>query len=265
MHIAEDRLLHGPRSLKAFSRHSVARAPSIGSVEEMRSLAFGNRRASRPSLSGCSIKHNSAPSVSRISQSMSRPATHAGSISSISTTIVPRKPVMFMDATTSCAEMTWSVQEAGKRPSTLSSGRPVSKGTSTRNSQDDRLSVCSSFPMDVQPGGDVPGFDKVPLFVPRMIEKKPSLPSSKQEKLGAFKHGLFLHPESKNSDPTISDTSCGSLQGQTSIQSHLDRKAMIEQDSQSGVHSNMTGREKITRALESTARRWQKGHKQQLG
>ncbi|OAP56159.1 hypothetical protein AYL99_09338 [Fonsecaea erecta] len=159
IHVAEDRLLHGPRSLKAFSRQGLTRASSIGSVEEMRSHAFGSRRVSRPSLSSGSARHNSAPSIGRTSQSTSRPVTHAGSISSVSATIVPpRRPVVYMDAPSSSSEVIWNGHDSKKRPSASSTARPVSKGASVRSSQEDHASLSSNVAPEVELGlGELPG------------------------------------------------------------------------------------------------------------
>ncbi|OAL29373.1 hypothetical protein AYO22_02267 [Fonsecaea multimorphosa] len=269
IHNAEDLLLHGPRSLKAFSRQAVTRASSVGSVEEMRSHAFGNRRVSRPSLSGGSARHNSAPSIGRTSQSTSRPVTHAGSISSVSATIVPpRRPVVYMDVPSSCSEFIWSGHDTKKRPSASSTVRPVSKGASVRSSQDGRASLSLSLSPEVEIGlGELPGYNKVPLFVPKRIEPTEFAGISSLDEAAEYKQRFFLRSELKNSNPTISDVSFASLQGQTSIRSHLEREAMVqEQDSDSETRPPMGGCEKLSRVFssawsETTTRRWQKGYK----
>ncbi|KIW81487.1 hypothetical protein Z517_04512 [Fonsecaea pedrosoi CBS 271.37] len=271
IHVAEDRLLHGPRSLKAFSRHNgVTRASSIGSVEEMRSHAFGSRRVSRPSLSSGPARHRSAPSISRISQSASRPVTHAGSISSVSATIVPpRRQVVYMDTPSSCSEFVWDGHDSKKRPSTSFTARPVSKGGSFRSSQDGHASLSLNLAPEVELGlGELPGYNKVPLYVPRRIELAEPFEVSPLDEPSEHKQKFFLHSKLKNSNPTISDVSFASLQGQTSIRSHLEREAMIqEQESEtSETRPSMGGCEKLSRAFcsawsETTTRRWHKGYK----
>ncbi|OAG41993.1 hypothetical protein AYO21_03728 [Fonsecaea monophora] len=271
IHVAEDRLLHGPRSLKAFSRHNgVTRASSIGSVEEMRSHAFGSRRVSRPSLSSGPARHRSAPSISRISQSASRPVTHAGSISSVSATIVPpRRQVVYMDTPSSCSEFVWDGHDSKKRPSTSFTARPVSKGGSFRSSQDGHASLSLNLAPEVELGlGELPGYNKVPLYVPRRIELAEPFEVSPLDEASEHKQKFFLHSKLKNSNPTISDVSFASLQGQTSIRSHLEREAMIqEQESEtSETRPSMGGCEKLSRAFcsawsETTTRRWHKGYK----
>ncbi|OAL39883.1 hypothetical protein AYO20_00795 [Fonsecaea nubica] len=270
IHVAEDRLLHGPRSLKAFSRHNgVARASSIGSVEEMRSHAFGSRRVSRPSLSSGPARHRSAPSISRISQSASRPVTHAGSISSVSATIVPpRRQVVYMDTPSSCSEFFWDGHDSKKRPSTSFTSRPVSKGGSFRSSQDGHACLSLNLAPEVELGlGELPGYNKVPLYAPRRIELAEPSEVSPLDEASEHKQKFFLHSKLKNSNPTISDVSFASLQGQTSIRSHLEREAMIqEQESESETRPSMGGCEKLSRAFcsawsETTTRRWHKGYK----
>ncbi|OQV06336.1 hypothetical protein CLAIMM_10916 [Cladophialophora immunda] len=269
IHVAEDRLLHGPRSLKAFSRHGVTRTSSIGSVEEMRSHAFGNRRVGRPSLSSASGRHNSAPSISRTSQSTSRPVTHAGSISSLSATIAPpRRPVVYMDAPSSFSEFVWDGCDSKKRPSASLTARPVSKGASIRSSQDAHGSPSLNLAPEVEMGlGELPGYNKVPLYVPRRIELAEPSEISPLDEAAGQKQRFFFHSKLKNSNPTVSDVSFASLQGQTSIRSHLEREAVVqEQESESETRPSMSGCEKLSRAFcgawsETTTRRWQKGYK----
>ncbi|KIW89963.1 uncharacterized protein Z519_09393 [Cladophialophora bantiana CBS 173.52] len=267
--IAEDRLLRVPRPLKVSSRQTVTRASSVGSVDEMRSRAFGSRRVSRPSLSSGSARHSYTPSISRTSLSASRPATHAGSISSSSTTIAPpRRPVVYMDTPISRSDYIFNGYDSRKRPSGASTARPVSKGASIRSSQDSHANLSLNLPPEVEIGlGDIPGYKKVPLYTPRRFEVAELSGSSQQDEAVEQKQRFFPHSGPKNSSPTISDISFGSLRGQTSIQSHLEREAMVrEQKSESETPPAMGGCEKLSRALcgawsESTTRLWQKGCK----
>ncbi|KIW70492.1 hypothetical protein PV04_02756 [Phialophora macrospora] len=229
--VAEDRLLHGPRSLKANSRHGIGRATSVGSVEEMRTHAFGSRRTNRPSLSSFPLNHNSAPSISRTSYSTCRPATHSGSVSSISATLVPQKPLLFMDGRSTGSESLWRIPDLRKPQSTSSSARPISNGAAAGNIHgDDPTPSTNSRPVaDIGVGfGDLPEYSKIPLCVPRRVEPSRHSRNSEEDGLAEDNQWLSRHSEMTVSTPTFSDRSFGSLSlhGQWSIRSHLERQAM---------------------------------------
>lgn len=276
-------------SLRAYPRSCVSRAPSIGSVDEVRALAFGGRRASRPSLSGASFHHSSAPSVTRTSYSTSRPATHSGSSSSVSATFGQKKPLLFMDASNSSSESLWHCPDLQKRPS-VSSSLPLSHAAATTNHNDHVSLSSSSVPVaKIAAGfGDLHDYEKVPLCVPRRIQDTEKFRDSNLESLrlpnrteksenvqdlnvasvrvpkgmeasgnhqspdlesihapGSIERmectepvedetNFVLHPENAGSTPTFSDFSLTSLSlcGHTSIQSHLDREALINEAKQ---------------------------------
>ncbi|EXJ92643.1 hypothetical protein A1O3_01195 [Capronia epimyces CBS 606.96] len=277
-HTAEDRLLHGPRTLKAFPRQMMARTSSIGSVEEMRSHAFGSRRLGRPSLSGASVRHSSAPSIGRSSRPTSRPGTNAGSVSS--STLAPRRPIVYMDAPNGCSDTIWSGVNFITYPSTSSTARPQSKSISILNSQEEGLDLSLELAPEVEMGmGDRPGYTKIPLYVPRRIERKQTCPKPDQMRpiltpvpatpsVGREQADQpAIHTELTSSNPAISDISFTSLQGQTSIHSHTEREQMLQEvECQSSVRPSTGSRERLSRALtnawaERTLRKKQKGCK----
>ncbi|KAK5207409.1 hypothetical protein LTR41_006978 [Exophiala xenobiotica] len=277
IHTAEDRLLHGPRSFKIPDRQLPARSSSVGSVEELRSHAFGAQRSSRPSISNVSVGHNSAPSISRSIQQGSRPGTISESGYSVSGTTVVPKPVVFMDASSACADITWNNGYPNARPSTSSTARPASKGAVCLHTQDDSETLPTVSP-EIEIGrGDFPDWKKIPLFVPRSVERKdwqqparrncPSTILVPPHSAIDGTHGNGVHSEVNVSSPAISDMSFASLQGQTSIQSHLDREAMIlDWESEVEEQSSPSGRERLSKVLcnawaEGTTRLRQKGAK----
>ncbi|KAK7888486.1 hypothetical protein LTR67_008832 [Exophiala xenobiotica] len=277
IHTAEDRLLHGPRSFKVPDRQLPARSSSVGSVEELRSHAFGAQRSSRPSISNVSVGHNSAPSISRSIQQGSRPGTISESGYSVSGTTVVPKPAVFMDASSACADITWNNGYPNARPSTSSTARPASKGAVCLHTQDDSETLPTVSP-EIEIGrGDFPDWKKVPLFVPRSVERKDWQQPARRKCASTIlvpphsaidgTHGNGVHSEVNVSSPAISDMSFASLQGQTSTQSHLEREAMIlDWESEVEEQSSPSGRERLSKVLcnawaEGTTRLRQKGAK----
>lgn len=262
----------------------MGRTSSIGSVEEMRSHAFGSRRISRPSLSSVSFRHSCAPSVSRSSQSVSRPATNAGSASSTNGTLALRRPVAYMDMPNHSTNFTWTGLDLRERPSTASTARPVSRGVSGLNPRDSHVEALANLFPEVERGlGDIPGYIKVPICAPRRIERNHG--SQRLEPHPPILVSLRMNPRALNEDspdgdmastlkessPADSDISCASVQGQTSIQSHAEREALLrESDKESGSNSCSGGRDRLSRALstawtEGASRLWQKGCRKQSG
>ncbi|EXJ91116.1 hypothetical protein A1O1_04223 [Capronia coronata CBS 617.96] len=272
-HTSEDRLLRGPRPLKTFPPQASTRTSSIGSTEEKQSRAFGSRRLQRPSPFGTFVRHSSAPSIGRSSRPTSRPGTNTDSI--YSSTLAPGRPVVYMDAPNGCSDTFWSAVNFSSRPSTSSTSRPRSKSVSMQNGLEEGL----YFPLDAAPEvevgmGDRPGYTKIPLYVPRRIERDracprpdqmrptltpvPAMPSIAAEQLA-------VHQEFTTANPAISDMSLTSLQGQTSVQSHTEREQMLrEVEPQPRGRPSTGSRDRLSKALtnawsERTLRKKQKG------
>ncbi|KIV81618.1 hypothetical protein PV11_03789 [Exophiala sideris] len=232
---AEDRLLRG-RPLRGFGRHA-ARHSLTGSVEELRSHAFGTRRMSRPCTSS-SNRHSVAPTLRRASRSGSRPGTKSESILSIGggTTIPPARIVGYTDTPKACYDFTW---ESAPRKS----ARPATSSTAATVSVDNKNELLPPMHLELRIGGDLPGYEKIPYFsaIPRPHQNE-TLSESGIRDVG--RHAL-----SKINSPTMSEVS---LRGRTSIQSHLDREAFIkEQKSESIMASRPTtnGRERVSKAF----------------
>lgn len=216
----------------------------------MRSHAFGSRRHSRPSLSSVSVRHSSAPSIGRSSQSASRPATKAGSTSSISGTIPPRRQVVYMDAPNPCSDFIWNGCELKDRPSTSSTVRPASKAMSVLTNPEGTFDITLKVLPEVEVGlGDLPGYTKVPLYVPRRIERSQVAHTTDQGCEDTPK--FLLHPTPKPYGPANSDISFASLRGQTSIRSQIERETMIRAaESDNGMRSYPSSRGRLlSRAL----------------
>ena len=206
---AEDRLLRG-RPLRGLGRHA-ARHSLTGSVEELRSHAFGTRSLSRPCTSS-SNRHSVAATLRRASRSGSRPGTKSESISSIGgTTIPPARTVAYTDTPKACYDFTWeNAQPKNVRPPTSSTVAPAS-GV-------DKNEILPPMHLELQVGGDLPGYDKIPYFS--------AIPRPHHEALsGSGIEDVGMHALLKNNSPTVSEIS---LRGRTSIQSHQDREAFIK-------------------------------------
>ena len=208
----------------------------------MRSQAFGNRRPARPSLSSISARHRSAPSISRNFRPASRPGTNTDSTCSTGTTIALRRPVVYMDAPNPCSDFIWNGFDPCPRPSSSSTARPLSQARSTVASQEDFLDNMPNLQPEIEVGlGELPGYTKIPLYVPRRIERNqpfrpvgpdrtsltpvPATPGvvSEHSQRTTSNSGL------ENLDATTSDNSFASLRGQTSIQSQTEREAMMQE------------------------------------
>lgn len=241
----------------------------------MRSHAFGSQRLNRPSLSVTSVRHSSAPSVGRSSQPTSAPGTTTASL--YSGTLAPRGPIVYIDAPNGCSGSVWAGVNPMSRPSTSPTARPRSKSISILNGLD-AVDPSLDLAPDVEIGmGDRSGYTKIPLYVPRRIERDQSCPKPDQvlptltpvpatssvEKEHAEQ--VALHPELANSNPAISDVSFTSLQGQTSIQSHTEREQVLqEMDCQNQLRPSTNGRDRLSKALtsawtERSLRKKQKG------
>ncbi len=125
--------------------------------------------------------------------------------------------------------------------------------------------------------GDFPGWKKVPLYAPRSVERKDWQQTVRRERYSTVlvppesatdgTHGNGVQGEVNMSSPAISDMSFASLRGQTSIQSHIDREAMIRDwESEVEQQSSPSGRERLSKVLcnawaEGTTRLRQKGAK----
>jgi hypothetical protein len=136
-----------------------------------------------------------------------------------------------MDGPIAGSEALWRVPDVQKPPSTSSTARPVSNGAAAGNDQgdDSTLSTNSTPVADIGVGfGDLPGYNKIPLCVPRRVEPSRRCGNSEEDGLAEDNQWLSHHSEMTISTPTFSDRSFGSLSlhGQWSIRSHLERQAM---------------------------------------
>ncbi|KAI1609213.1 hypothetical protein EDD37DRAFT_142962 [Exophiala viscosa] len=206
---AEDRLLRG-RPLRRFGRHA-ARHSLTGSVEELRSHAFGTRRMSRPCTSS-SNRHSVAYTLRQASRSGSRPDTKSESVSSIGgTTIPPARTVAYTDTPKACYDFTWENTQP-------KNARPPTSSTVASASRMDKDEVLPPMHLELRLGGDLPGYDKIPYFS--------AVPRPHHEALcGSGIEDVGMHALLKNNSPTVSEVS---LHGRTSVQSHLDREAFIK-------------------------------------
>ncbi|KAL2435101.1 hypothetical protein ABEF95_013191 [Exophiala dermatitidis] len=279
---AKNRQSHELRGLKSLSQQLLARTSSLGSVEELRNHAFGHGRLRRPGLSGASTRQSSAPSVGRSSRPASRPGTNSESIHG--STIAPRRPRVYMDAPCGYADSVRAGINPPSRPTTSSTARPRSKSASVVTGQEDKSNMSPKRQPEVEVGmGDRPGYTKVPLYVPRRIEKKqacgsrqdqsrpvltpvPATPNvAAKEKAESFS----INPELSSSNPAISDVSFTSLQCQTSMQSQSERDQALREFSGEENDENVppsTGGRGLSRALtsawsEKTSRKKQKNRK----
>lgn len=215
------------------------------SVEEIRTHAFGSRRASRPSLSGFSFKHNSAPSFGRTSYSTSRPATHSGSVSSVSATLVPQKPRLFVDGPRVSSEPLWCVPQPQSRPSLSSTARPASRNTLPRNSIGSRSGMSTGCMPVANVGagfGDLPEYNKIPMCVPRRVEPPQRFHLAEHEE-ELVENKQWLSDNWKmtvDAASPVSDTSFGSLslRGHWSIRSHIERQIEEGEQGQIGEPSS---------------------------
>ncbi len=217
----------------------------MGSVEEMRSHAFGNRRPSRPSLSSASARYSSAPSLGRssrpVSRPCSRPGTNSESARSFSGTIGPRRPVAYMDAPHTNPDFVWNGYRPNGRPSTSSTARPVSKAAAGPSTPEDQGIPFENSHKPEVGRGNRPGYTKLPYGASTDVDRKtssqradldslPLPPVDIQEPENTHVQRPAVISEFATSNLAVSKVSGTSLQGQTSIRPQIEREAVVQED-----------------------------------
>ena len=150
----------------------------------------------------------------------------------------PRREVLYMDSPYRNPDFIWKNQNLCRRPS-FSSDVPSSPGRLSGRGRVDNsaLKPITRSPR-IHPGrGDMPGYKKMPLYGPDIIERKQNNEPTNTARSIAMAAGDLLtastsQPNPKPYDAVSSDHSRASLEGQVSIRSWWEKEDVLQGSSE---------------------------------
>jgi hypothetical protein len=231
-------LLHRSKSLAASSRQTPKRYSSVESVDDFRGHASFNQNR-RFSSSGPYVQYDPMGGFGQHARPASRPGTAFMPSRTFPHHVQdPRREFLYMDCPDHNPDFIWKNPHLCRRPSFSSAVHSSPRRLSGRGRGDSyALKPITRSPKIHLGKGDIPGYQKVPVYGPDSIERKQdNEPTSTARSIPMAVGDLLTastpQPNPRSYDAVISDHSHASIEGQVSIRSWWEKEELLQGSSE---------------------------------